>query len=136
MFILGHGGVWLSWCTRRSPAFGKRISSARVIFSSFGHLIFAGLKMAISFRTARGAKVELARQGFASYGDRFKVVNVDDIATDDILEHLKGVTAVIHTAGPLPSRGDAKSILRVSFFYDCYFLLAALNVRLLLIGGY
>ena len=102
----------------------------------FGHLFFTGLKTVLPFRTARGAKVELARQAFASYGDRFKVVNVDDVATDDISEHLKGVTAVIHTAGPLPSRGDAKFILRVSFFYYDSFLLVVLNVHLLLIGGY
>jgi nucleoside-diphosphate-sugar epimerase len=69
----------------------------------------------LPFRTARGAKVELARQGFASYGDRIKIVNVDDVAIDDISEHLKGVTAVIHTAAPLTSRGDAKFILKVSF---------------------
>ena len=49
-----------------------------------------------------------------SYGDKFEVVNVSDVAIDDISEHLKGVTAVIHTAAPLSSRGDAKFILRVS----------------------
>jgi hypothetical protein len=65
-------------------------------------------------RTARGAKIALARKTFASYGDRFEVVDVNDIVTDDISDHLAGVTAVIHTAAPLSSRGDAKFLLRAS----------------------
>lgn len=62
--------------------------------------------------TARGAKVDLARKTFASYGDKFEVVNVPDLATDDISDHLVGVSALIHTAAPLPSSGDQKFILR------------------------
>jgi len=64
-------------------------------------------------RTARGAKIVLASHVFASYGDRFEVVGINDVSTDDISQHLDGVTAVIHTAAPLASRGDAKFILKV-----------------------
>ena len=64
-------------------------------------------------RTARGAKIDLASHVFASYGDRFEVVGINDVSTDDISQYLDGVTAVIHTAAPLASRGDAKFILKV-----------------------
>jgi hypothetical protein len=63
------------------------------------------------FRTARGAKVDLAKEIFASYGDKFEVVLVNDVAVDDISEQLKGVDAVIHAAAPLPSKGDQKALL-------------------------
>jgi hypothetical protein len=36
---------------------------------------------------------------------------VDDIAADDISEHLQGVHAVIHVAAPLPSKRDPKVLL-------------------------
>jgi nucleoside-diphosphate-sugar epimerase len=48
---------------------------------------------------------------FASYGDKFEAVSVNDIATDDISEYLKGVDAVIHAAAPLPSKGDQKALV-------------------------
>lgn len=40
---------------------------------------------------------------------------VNDIAVDGLDEHLKGVDAVIHSAAPLPSKGDQKTLLNVSF---------------------
>jgi len=51
---------------------------------------------------------------FGSYGDKFEVVSVDNLAVDNISEHLKGVDAVIHAAAPLPSASDAKGLLQVS----------------------
>jgi hypothetical protein len=51
---------------------------------------------------------------FASYGDKFEAVLVNDIAKDDISGYLKGVDAVIHVAAPLPSKGDQKALLNVS----------------------
>ncbi|KAH7913247.1 hypothetical protein BJ138DRAFT_1099614 [Hygrophoropsis aurantiaca] len=61
--------------------------------------------------TARGAKVQLLKEGYASYGDRFEAVSVQDVAEDGITEHLKGVSAVIHTAAPLPSKGSVEVVL-------------------------
>jgi nucleoside-diphosphate-sugar epimerase len=55
----------------------------------------------------------LVGEFFASYGDKFQAVLVNDIAVDDISEHLKGVDAVMHVAAPLPSKGDAKTIVNV-----------------------
>jgi nucleoside-diphosphate-sugar epimerase len=51
---------------------------------------------------------------FASYGDKFEVVQVDDITVDDISEHLSGVDKVIHAAAALPSVADAKIILKTA----------------------
>jgi hypothetical protein len=66
------------------------------------------------FRTARSSKVSFTKNMFASYGDKFEVVQVDDITVDDISEHLDGVDKVIHAAAALPSVADAKIILKVS----------------------
>ena len=54
---------------------------------------------------------------FSSYGDKFEVVSVNDVAVDDISEHLRGVDAVIHAAAPLPSKGDQKALLNASIYY-------------------
>lgn len=51
------------------------------------------------------------REFFAPYGDKFQAVLVNDIAVDDISEHLKDVDAVMHVAAPLPSKGDPKTIV-------------------------
>lgn len=61
--------------------------------------------------TARGAKIALAKEVFASYGNKFEAVSVNDVAVDDISEHLRDVDALIHAAAPLPSKGDQKALL-------------------------
>jgi nucleoside-diphosphate-sugar epimerase len=77
------------------------------------HIIYQLLGKGYRVRgTARGAKVALAGHMFASHGDKFEVVSVDNLAVDNISEHLKGVDAVIHAAAPLPSATDAKGLLQ------------------------
>jgi len=86
-------------------------------------------------RTARGAKIDLASHVFASYGDRFEVVGINDVSTDDISQYLDGVTAVIHTAAPLSNRGDAKFILKV-VIHNPPLLQAVLNLIFCPIGSH
>jgi hypothetical protein len=50
---------------------------------------------------------------FSSYGDKFQVVTVNDVAVDNLSEHLEGVDAVIHAAAPLPSKGEPEALLNV-----------------------
>jgi nucleoside-diphosphate-sugar epimerase len=77
-----------------------------------GHIVHQLLESGYRVRgTARGAKVALSQEMFASYGDKFEAVLVNDIAKDDISEYLKGVDAVMHVAAPLPSKGDQKALL-------------------------
>ena len=66
-------------------------------------------------RTARGSKVDDVKEAFASYGDKFQVIAVNDIAADDLSEHFKDVSAVIHTAAPMASAltGDDDAMLKV-----------------------
>lgn len=40
-------------------------------------------------------------------------MKVDDIATGDFTEALKGVDAVVHIACPLPGRKDTEEIFKV-----------------------
>jgi hypothetical protein len=118
LFLLleGHRCQWLSRKPYRLPTFRKRLSSARVstlsATSSRLGLIF---RLLIS-RTARGAKVPFVKEVFSSYGDKFEVVSVNDVAIDNISEHLNGVDAVIHAAAPLPGKGDPQALLNVSSF--------------------
>jgi hypothetical protein len=64
-------------------------------------------------RTARGAKIDLIKATFSSYGDKFEVVTVNDVAVHNLSDHLEGVDAVIHAAAPLPGKGDPKALLNV-----------------------
>ncbi|KZP23508.1 NAD-P-binding protein [Athelia psychrophila] len=66
--------------------------------------------------TARGPKVALSREIFASYGDKFEVVTVNDTAKDDISEIVRGVDAVIHAAAPLPShyKGGIEELIQAA----------------------
>jgi hypothetical protein len=61
----------------------------------------------------RGAKVDLVKAKFSSYGDKFEVVTVNDVAVDNLFEHLEGVDVVIHAATLLPGKGDPKALVKV-----------------------
>lgn len=64
-------------------------------------------------RTARGVKIAQVKNAYASYGERFEVVEVNDVAVDDVSAYLIGVDAVMHTAAPLSNRPDTKEIMNV-----------------------
>jgi hypothetical protein len=72
--------------------------------------------------------VALVREIFASYADKFEAVSVENVAADDISQHLQGVHAVIHVAAPLPSKGDPKALLDVSVLI--YVVLSAVLMKL------
>src|SRR5882762_10654695 len=119
----GYRCQWLSRKPHRPPTLRKRLSSARVsklspTSSGLGLILF---RLLIS-RTARGAKIPFVKEVFASHGDKFDVVSVNDLAEDNIAEHLNGVYAVIHAAAPLPSKGGPEALLNVSSFL-LFFLL-------------
>ncbi|KZP16503.1 NAD(P)-binding protein [Athelia psychrophila] len=61
--------------------------------------------------TARGVKIAQVKNAYASYGERFEVVEVNDVAVDDVSAYLIGVDAVMHTAAPLSNRPDTKEIM-------------------------
>lgn len=59
--------------------------------------------------------MEDVKQAFASYGDKFEVITVNDIAADDLSQYFKDIGAVIHTAAPMASAltGDDDTMLKV-----------------------
>jgi len=61
--------------------------------------------------TVRSAKVANHQAIYASHGDRVDIVAADDLINGDFTSTLKGVTAVIHVASPLPGRLDAKATI-------------------------
>ena len=65
---------------------------------------------------------------FAPYGDKFEVVEIDNIAVGDMSAHLQGVHAVMHVASPLPSKRDPKVLMEVSV--PIHIILSAVLTRL------
>ncbi|KAF8067002.1 hypothetical protein FPV67DRAFT_1223190 [Lyophyllum atratum] len=70
------------------------------------HFLAAGYRVR---GTTRGAKAKQLNDTVKVEGLEF--VQVDDIATDDLSEALKGVYAVIHVASPLPGRTSVDDTL-------------------------
>jgi len=64
-------------------------------------------------RTARSAKYLTLVESIKIPGLEF--VEVNDIATGDFTEALKGVDAVIHVACPLPGRKSTEETFTVSY---------------------
>lgn len=89
-------------------------SGYRVRGYAIGGLRLRILNVKFDIRTARGSKIDIAKSAFAKYGSQFEVVDVNDIASDDIAVHLEGVSKVIHIAANLGSgRGDTETVLKV-----------------------
>lgn len=65
-------------------------------------------------RVSRWRKADALRQAYAKYGDRVEIVVVNDLVKGDFTDALKGVSAVIHTATPVPGREELQDILKVS----------------------
>ncbi|KAF7310188.1 Epimerase domain-containing protein [Mycena indigotica] len=87
------------------------MSSPELIFvtgaSGFlgAHVIHQLLEKGYHVRgTARGTKADDLQASYARYGDRFQVVKIADIGHDQFPEVLKGVSAVLHLATPMPGK--------------------------------
>ncbi|KAK0203508.1 hypothetical protein DFS33DRAFT_1332036 [Desarmillaria ectypa] len=81
------------------------------------HILSQLLDNGYSVRAAaRGKKVDLLNKALsANYSsDRFEVVEVADIASSDLSQHLKGVDGIIHAAAPLPGRADPETAFQSS----------------------
>ncbi|KAJ6535066.1 hypothetical protein B0H19DRAFT_1184847 [Mycena capillaripes] len=63
---------------------------------------------------ARGAKADHLQSSYASYGDRFEVVKIADIAHDQFPEALVGVDGILHLASPLPGRAEPAALLKAA----------------------
>ncbi|KAF5372658.1 hypothetical protein D9615_009866 [Tricholomella constricta] len=64
--------------------------------------------------TARGRRIEELKKSYAKFGDRFQVVDVLDLATDQFPEALEGVDGLIHTAAPLADRAEPEEIFKAT----------------------
>ncbi|KAJ7127876.1 hypothetical protein C8R44DRAFT_733286 [Mycena epipterygia] len=76
------------------------------------HVVFQLLEKGYRVRAvARGAKADFLKSSYSSYGDRFEVVRIADIAHDQFPEALVGVDAVVHLASPLAGRAEPAALL-------------------------
>ncbi|KAJ7169248.1 hypothetical protein C8R43DRAFT_1085529 [Mycena crocata] len=60
--------------------------------------------------STREAKAEILNSTYASYGARFGIVKITDIANEQFPEALVGVDAIIHVASPLAGRAEPDAL--------------------------
>ena len=62
----------------------------------------------------RSPKVEALKATYSKYGDRVEIVVADDIINGDFTDVLRGASALIHVASPLPGRDETEALINVS----------------------
>ncbi|TFY80096.1 hypothetical protein EWM64_g3914 [Hericium alpestre] len=72
----------------------------------------------------RSGKAQRMKDACASFGNKFSVAIIDDLATANFTEAFKGADALIHTASPLPGAASAEVIIKVSHFLSGFYLRA------------
>ncbi|KAK0192885.1 hypothetical protein F5146DRAFT_979453 [Armillaria mellea] len=97
------------------------------------HILSQLLDNGYSVRAAaREKKIDLLNKALsANYSsDRFEVVEVVDIASSDLSQHLKGVDGIIHAAAPLPGRVDPETAFRSSVEGSLHILRQAVEAKI------
>ncbi|KAK0192916.1 hypothetical protein F5146DRAFT_1136731 [Armillaria mellea] len=96
------------------------------------HILTQLLDLGYSVRAAaRGKKIELLKKALSvNYSsDRFEVVEVPDIASGDLSQHLTGVDGIIHAAAPLPGRVDPETAFKSSVEGSLHILREAVKAK-------
>ncbi|KAH9969776.1 NAD-P-binding protein [Russula dissimulans] len=76
------------------------------------HVVDELLRNGYSVRGAvRSHNVERVSKSYASFGDRFTTVVIEDVATSDLSPAVKGVDAIMHVASPLSNSGSPQVVL-------------------------
>jgi len=76
------------------------------------HVVDELLRQGYSVRGAvRSHNVARISKSYESFGNRFTTTVIDDIATSDFSQAIKGVDVLIHVASPLPNSSTAQGIL-------------------------
>ncbi|KII85658.1 hypothetical protein PLICRDRAFT_145505 [Plicaturopsis crispa FD-325 SS-3] len=79
------------------------------------HVAYQLLEAGYSVRgTVRSAKLETLRSTAGAHYPNLELAVVDDVATGDFTDALKGVGAIIHVASPLAGAGSPEEVLKGS----------------------
>ncbi|KAH9991296.1 NAD-P-binding protein [Russula vinacea] len=79
------------------------------------HVVDELLRQGYSVRGAvRSHNALRVNKSYESFGDRFTTTTVDDLATSDLSQAVKGVDAIIHVASPLSNAAPAQVILETA----------------------
>ncbi|KAF9016980.1 NAD(P)-binding protein [Hymenopellis radicata] len=105
--------------TSHNPYYSMTPATSNLVFVTGGsgflgaHILLQLLEAGYDVRAAaRGVKVQDLERAHTKYGARLEVVDIPDIAVDQFPEALEGVSAVIHTASPLPTRNSPADMLK------------------------
>ena len=58
--------------------------------------------------------MEALKATYSKYGDRVEIVVADGIMDGDFTDALRGASALIHVASPLPGRDETEALINVS----------------------
>ncbi|KAI0290424.1 NAD-P-binding protein [Multifurca ochricompacta] len=79
------------------------------------HVVDELLRQGYSVRGAvRSKNVSRISKSYESFGERFTTTVIEDLATSDLSEAIKGVDAIIHVASPLANAGSPEVILETA----------------------
>ena len=62
----------------------------------------------------RSPKAEALKTAYSKYEGKVEIVVVDDLIKGDFTDALRGVSALIHVASPVPGRDETKALIDVS----------------------
>jgi len=79
------------------------------------HVLVRLLKEGYRVRgVVRPRKADALKKAYAKYGDKVDIVIIEDLVKGDFTDALKGVSAVIHVATPVPGREELRDILEIT----------------------
>jgi saccharopine dehydrogenase-like NADP-dependent oxidoreductase len=70
-------------------------------------------------RIVRSRKADMLRKAYAKHGDKVDIIVVEDLTRGDFTDALKGVSAVIHAAAPIPGREALKDVIEAGYLPSC-----------------
>ncbi|KAK0203427.1 hypothetical protein DFS33DRAFT_1474538 [Desarmillaria ectypa] len=96
-------------------------------FHILTHLLDKGYSVRAA---ARGPKVDILKKALSlNYSKNFEVVEVSDVSSGDLSQHLKGVYGIIHSAAPLPGRVDPEAAFRISIEGSLHIMREAVKAK-------
>ncbi|TFY69960.1 hypothetical protein EVG20_g2920 [Dentipellis fragilis] len=112
VLVTGASGFLGSTIVDELLADGYKVRGYVPLFYLSSFQVF--MRAYVGNRTARSAKAPRVKAAYASFGDRFDVALVDDLATSDLSGAFEGVDALIHVGSPLAGKATPEVLIKVN----------------------